>query len=136
MLMLMLVDEGRRVEDTDGGVVMGVEQGGDASVGSDMLDVLTRDAPADKRLISRSWASSGVKVEVTVGSVAVSYGPPKDTVIITGVVVGVGGGVVSVEFRVGSGTVEFDPSVDTIPPCPPAPLIIERALDSEVHPTN
>ena len=132
----MLVDEGRKVEDTNGGVVTGVEQGGDASVGSEMLDVLTRDAPADKRLIRRSCASSGLKVEVTVGRVAVSYGPPKDTVIITGVVVGVGGGVASVEFKTGSGMDEFDPSVETIPPFPPAPLIIERAFDSEVHPTN
>ena len=133
----MLVDEGRSVEDdVDGGVVTGMEQGGDASVGSDILDVLTREPPADKRLISRLYASSGVKVEVTVGRVAVSWGPPKVTVIITGVVDEVGGGVVSVEFKIGSGMFEFDPSVETIPPVPPAPLIIERALDSEVHPTN
>lgn len=132
----MLVDEGRTVEDVGDGVVTGVEQGGDASVGSDVLDVLTRDPPADKRLISRLCASSGLKVEVTVGRVTVSCGPPKVTVIVTGVVDGVGGEVVSVEFKIGSGMVEFDPSVETIPPFPPAPLIIERALDSEVHPTN
>ena len=133
----MLVDEGRTVEDdVDGGVVTGVEQGGDASVGSDTLDVLTRDPPADKRLASRLYASSGLKVEVTVGRVAVSCGPPKVTVIVTGVVDGVGGGVASVELKIGNGTVESDSSVEIIPPFPPAPLIIERALDSEVHPTN
>ena len=67
-------------------------------------------------------------MHTTVGRVTVSDGPPG--------VVGIGGAVVSVEFRVGSGTVEFELSVETIPPFPPAPLIIERALDSEVHPTN
>lgn len=132
----MLVDEGITVENgVDGGVVTRVEQGGDADVGLGMLDVLTSDPPADKRLISRLYASSGVKVEVTVGRVAVSCGPPKAIVIVTGVVDGVGGGVVSVEFKIGSGMPEF-PSVETIPPVPPAPLIIERALASEVHPTN
>ena len=133
----MLVGEGRSVEDNvDGGVVTGVEQGGDTGVGSDTLDVLTRDPPADKRLISRLYASSGLKVEVTVGRVAVSCGPPKVIVIVTGVVDGVGGGVMSVGFKIGSGMDESDPSVETIPPFPPAPLIIEKALDSEVHPTN
>jgi len=135
--MLMLVDEGRMVEgDAGGGVVTGVEQGSDASVGSDMLDVSTRDAPADKRLIRRLYASLGLKVLVTVGRVAVSRGPPKETVISTGVAVGVGGGVASVEFRTGRGVVESGSFVETIPPFPPAPLIIERALASEVHATN
>lgn len=67
-------------------------------------------------------------MHTTVGRVTVSDGPAR--------VVGIGGAVVSVEFRVGSGTVKFELSVETIPPFPPAPLIIERALDSEVHPTN
>ena len=136
--MLGSVSEGRTPEDdADGGVVREVEEGGDASVGSDMLDVLTSDAPIDKRLINWSHASSGLKVDVTVGRVAVSDGPPRVIVIVsTPVGVWVGGEVVSVWFRVGSGMVEFNPSVENIPPFPPAPLMIERALASEVHPTN
>lgn len=94
-----------------------------------------RDAPSDKRLMSRLYASSGLKVDVTVGRVTISVGPPMDSVVVR-VGVGTGGEVGSVEFRIGSETVEFESSVETIPPFPPAPLIIERALDSEVHPTN
>lgn len=67
-------------------------------------------------------------MDTTVGRVTVSDDPLG--------VVGIGGEVVSVGFMVGSGMVEFEQSVETIPPFPPAPLIIERALDSEVHPTN
>jgi hypothetical protein len=127
--VLVLVEEKRTVEDNAGkGVGAGVQEGSEASVGSDMLDVLTRDPPAHKRLISRLYASSRLKVDVTVGRVIVV-----DTV---GVGDGVGGGVVSVEFKMGSGMFEFDRSVETIPPVPPAPLMIERALDPEVHPTN
>jgi len=132
----MLVNEGRTVEDdADGGVVTEVEGGSDANVGSDILDVLTGDAPTDKRLISWLYASSGLKVDVTVGGVTVLSGPPRVGVIIR-VEVGIDCGVVSVGFRIGSGMVGFGSSVETIPPFPPAPLIIERALDSEVHPTN
>lgn len=138
MGVLVPVSEGRTPEgDADDGVVREVEEDGDASVGSDTLDVLTSDAPADKRLISWLHASSGLKVDVTVGRVAVSDGPPRVIVIVfTPVSVWVGGEVVSVWFRIGRGMVEFNPSVENIPPFPPAPLIIERALDSEVHPTN
>lgn len=60
-------------------------------------------------------------------------GPPGST---TRVAIGIGGEVESVEFMIGSGMVEFDSSVENIPPSPPAPLMIERALGSEVHPTN
>ena len=74
-------------------------------------------------------------MDVTVGGVTVLSGPPRVGVIIR-VDVGIGGGVVSVGFKIGSGMVGFEPSVKTISPFPPAPLIIERALDSEVHPTN
>ena len=94
-----------------------------------------RDAPSAKRLMSWLYASSGLKVDVTVGRVTGSVGPPRGGVTVR-VDVGTGGGVGSVEFRIGSGTVEFESSVETIPPFPPAPLIIERALDSEVHATN
>lgn len=48
----------------------------------------------------------------------------------------IGGEAESVGFRMGSGTAELDLSVENIPPFPPAPLMIERALGSEVHPTN
>jgi len=59
----MLVNEGRRVEeDADDGTVTKVEEGSDASVGSDIPDVLTKDAPTDKRLINWLNASSGLKV--------------------------------------------------------------------------
>lgn len=129
MGVLVLVEEGRTVEgDAGGAIVAEVEGGGDGNVGSGVLDVLTRDAPADKRFISLSYASSGLKVDTTVGRVIVSGGPLW--------VVGIGGEVVPVEFRIGSGIVEFSPSVETIPPFPPAPSIIERALASEVHPIN
>jgi len=134
MGMSMLVNEGRRVEGgADDGTVTKVEEGSDASVGSDILDVLTKDAPTDKRLINWLNASSGLKVVVTVGRVMVSDGSPGGA---TRVAVGIGGEVESVEFRIGSGMVEFDSSVENIPPSPPAPLMIERALGSEVHPTN
>lgn len=130
----MLVNEGRRFEeDADDGTVTKVEEGSDASVGSDIPDVLTKDAPTDKRLINLLNASSGLKVVVTVGSVIVPDGPPGGT---TSVAVGIGGEVESVEFMIGSGMVELDSSVENIPPSPPAPLMIERALGSEVHPTN
>jgi len=91
----------------------------------------------DKRLISWLYASSGLKVDVTVGRVTVSDGPPRVIVNVTvRVGVGIGGEAGSVEFRIGSGMVGSGSSVETIPPFPPAPLIIERAFDSEVHPTN
>ena len=136
MGVLMLVSEGRTVgDDADGDVVTKVEEGSGASVGPDMPDVLTRDAPTDKRLSSWLYASSGLKVDVTVGRVTVSDGPTLIVIITTGVDDGVGG-VESVGFRSGSGMEEFGSSVETIPPFPPAPFIIERALDSEVHPTN
>ena len=128
----MPVNEGRRVEDVDDSIITEVEEGSDASVDSDILDVPTKDAPADKRLINRLNASSGLKVVVTVGRVVAPGGPPGGNI---GVAVGIGG-VESVEFRIGSGMVEFDSSVENIPPSPPAPLMIERALGSEVHPTN
>jgi len=130
MGMPVPIDEGR---DADDGIVTQVEEGSDASVGSDILDVLTKDAPADKRLISWLNASSGLKVVVTVGRVIVPDGSPGGT---TSVAVGIGGEVESVGFRIGSGVVEFDSSVENTPPFPPAPLIIEKALGSEVHPTN
>ena len=129
----MLANKGRKVEDAYDGTVTEVEEGSDTGVGSDMLDVPTKDAPADKRLINWLNASSGLKVVVTVGRVIVPDGSPGGTIR---VVVGVGGEVESVEFRIGSGMVEFDSSVENIPPTPPAPLMIERALGSEVHPTN
>jgi hypothetical protein len=128
------VNEGRRVEeDTDDGIITEVEGCSDASVGSDILDVPTMDAPADKRLFNWLNASSGLKVVVTVGRVMVPDGPSGGTIRVA---VGVGGEVESVESRVGSGMVEFGSSVESIPPFPPAPLMIERALGSEVHPTN
>jgi len=91
MGMPMLVNEGRRVEeDADDDTVTKVEEGSDASVGSDILDVLTKDAPTDKRLINWLNASSGLKVVVTVGSVIVPDGPPGGT---ARVAVGIGGEV-------------------------------------------
>ena len=132
--MLVPVNEGRTVgDDADDGIVTGVEEGSVGSVGSDIPDVLTRDAPADKRLINLLYASSGLKVVVTVGRVVTPDGPPEGVVRVD---VGIRGEVESVEFRSGSGMVEFDSSVENIPPFPPAPLMIDRALDSEVHPTN
>jgi len=128
----MPVNEGRVEEDADVGIVIEVE-GDDASIGSNILDVPTKDAPTDKRLINWLNASSGLKVVVTVGRVVAPGGPPGGTV---GVAVGIGGEVESVESGIGSGMVEFDWSVENIPPCPPAPPMIERALGSEVHPTN
>ena len=109
-----------------------MEEGSDASVGSDMLDVPTKDAPTDKRLINLLNASSGLKVVVTVGRVIVPDGPPGGTIRVA---VGIGGGVGSVGFGIGSGIVECGSSIENIPPFPPAPLMIERALGSEVHPT-
>jgi len=126
------VSEGRAVEgDTDVDIRTEVEEGG--GVGVSMLDVPTRDAPADKRLINWLKASSGLKVVVTVGRVVAPDGSPGGT---TPVDVWIGGEVQSVEFRSGSGRVEFDPSVEDILPVPPAPSMIERALASEVHAMN
>ena len=129
----MLVNEGRTVEDdVDGSIVARVEGTG---IGSDMLGALTNDAPAAKRLFSWLYASSGLKVDVTVGRVAVSE-DPRVIVTVTPVGVAIGGEVESVGFMIGSGMVEFKGSVEMTPPFPPAPSIIERALDSEVHATN
>lgn len=130
--MPALVSEGRRVEeDTSVGTRKEVEECGDIGVG--MLGVPTRDAPANKRLLNWLKASSGLKVVVTVGRVVTPDGSPGG---ITPVDVGIGGEVQSVEFRGGSGRVEFDPSVEDISSVPPAPLMIERALGSEVHAMN
>lgn len=71
-----------------------MEEGGDVGVG--VLDVPTRDAPADKRLTNRLKASSGLKVVVTVGRVVAPDGSPGG---IASVDVGIGGEVQSVEFR-------------------------------------
>jgi len=126
------VSEGRTVEeDTDVGTRTEVEEGGDVGVG--VLDVPTRDAPSNKRLINWPKASSGLKVVVTVGRVVAPDGSPGGAIPVD---VGTGGEVQSVGFRGGSGRVEFDPSVENTSPVPPAPLMIERALDSEVHATN
>ena len=125
------MSEGRTVEEnTDVGIRTEVEEGGNVGVGSGMLDVPTRDAPAAKRLINWLKASSGLKVVVTVGRVVTPDGGPGGTAPVD---VGIGGEVQSIGFRGGSGRVEFVPSVENIPPVPPAPLMIERALCSEVH---